>query len=356
MARLTPEGKLLHDLTVRFQVYLERLKAGEVRKIDNVIRSMDRIIVQIITSLGPNPSRAALDRALAGMRARLTEVIDANTANYLRTLESFSEYASTYNVSTIRLVAPPGTPVLTPNASAAWSAILNAPIQATGELMEPFIGTWGLRAIRMVEGAIRVGYVQGLTTDEIIRAIRGTQANRFRDGILGNATRREAAAMVRTALQHTSMQAQQQVYAENEAIVEGYYWISTLDDRTTTTCRSLDGRFFKLGKGPIPPIHINCRSATIPKIKGINVLEGTMRAAKGGQVPASMTYYEWLKTQDEEFQNDVLGPTRAKLFRDGGLTAEQFARLNLGRNFEPLTLEQMRRKNPAAFDRAGIKL
>lgn len=354
MARLTREGRLLHDLTVKFQVYLERLKAGEVRKIESTIRSMDRIIVLAIHQMGNNPSRRELDSMLLSMRSQLLEVIAANTRSYMETLEQFSRYASQYTVSTIRVFAPPSTPVATPNAASAWAAILSAPIQATGDLMEPFIGTWGLRAIRMVEGAIRVGYVQGLTTDQIIRAIRGTQANRFRDGILGNATRREAAAMVRTALQHTSMQAQQQVYAENERMIEGYYWISTLDDRTSTTCRSLDGRFFKMGKGPVPPIHINCRSATIPKIAGINIFEAAPRAAMGGPVEPGLTYYQWLKTMPADFQDDVLGPTRAKLFRDGGLSAEEFARLNLGRNFEPLTLEQMRKKNPAAFTHAGL--
>jgi len=71
-------------------------------------------------------------------------------------------------------------------------------------------------------------------------------------------------------------------------------------------------------------------------------------------VDAKQSYYDWLKTQDEHFQIDALGPTRAKLFRNGGLSAERFAQLNLGTNFEPLTLAEMRKLEPKAFERAGL--
>jgi len=42
------------------------------------------------------------------------------------------------------------------------------------------------------------------------------------------------------------------------------------------------------------------------------------------------------------------------LFQEGGLTAAEFARLNLGRNFQPITLEQMSVKMPGAFEKAGL--
>lgn len=355
MARLTPEGQLLHDVSVKFQVYLERLKAGEVRKMDSAIRGLDAAVRAALERMGDAPSRAVLNRELASLRVEMLSVIQTNTREYMRTLELFSRYATQFEVSTIGLLSIPGSPVLTPARAAVWATTLANPIQATGQLMEPFVATWGIRAIAKIEGAIRVGFAQGLTTAEIVRLIRGTRANKFRDGILGNVIRREAAAMVRTSLQHVSNQARQATYADNSDIVEGYIWISTLDSRTTTVCKSLDGREFKLNHGPVPPIHINCRSTTIPKIKGVNILtSNVLRAAEGGAVGADLTYYEWLKLQSEEFQNHALGKTRAILFRDGGLSAEQFARLNLDKNFQPLTLDEMRELNPPAFRRAGL--
>lgn len=356
MARLTKEGKLLHDVTVRFQVYLERLKAGEVKRMDTTIRQMDTAIRRALQDVGDAPSRAKLERMLGSMRKQLVDITGKNADAYLATLRGFNDYSLNFHTSTIELVLPVGAPALATTASAAaWSGVLASPIQATGTLLEDFVNSWGNRAIQRVEGAIRTGFAQGKTAAEITRIIRGTKSNGFRDGILGNVTKREADAMVRTALQHVNNAAQQMVYEDNDDIIEGYIWISTLDSRTSSQCRSLDGKLFKLGKGPVPPIHVNCRSSTIPKVKGVDLLENTTRASADGQVPATQSYYEWLKTQSTKFQNDALGLTRAALFRNGGLSAEEFGRLNLDKNFQPLTLEEMRQKNPSAFKRAGVE-
>src|SRR5690606_22639421 len=146
----------------------------------------------------------------------------------------------------------------------------------------------------------------------------------------------------------------------------GYRWVSILDSVTSQICRSLDGQVFAFGKGPLPPAHANCRSSIIAELFGrwlkrgptgrfVKRDERKATGAKGREnVDGNVTYYEWLKSQPEAFQDDALGPTRATLFRKGGLSAEAFAKLNLGRNFEPLTLDEMRRLKPNAFRRAGL--
>jgi predicted Fe-S protein YdhL (DUF1289 family) len=58
-----------------------------------------------------------------------------------------------------------------------------------------------------------------------------------------------------------------------------------------------------------------------------------------GQVPARTTYGEWLRTQPAEFQNDVLGPARADLFR-GGMPLTKF----VDRAGGGLTLRQIRER------------
>src|SRR5690606_12779935 len=121
-------------------------------------------------------------------------------------------------------------------------------------------------------------------------------------------------------------------------------------------CQSLDGKVFQVGKGPMPPIHIGCRSVAVAEIDGRykSVTDKATRASRDGQVAAKETYHSWLKKQSPEFQADALGPTRAKLLREGGLSAERFAEMNLNRDFKPLTLAEMRAKEPLAFGRAGI--
>ena len=148
---------------------------------------------------------------------------------------------------------------------------------------------------------------------------------------------------------------QHYIAKQNSDIVIGEQIIATLDGRTSQVCRSLDGRVFKVGEGRRPPFHINCRSTFIlvldPKYRGKG---NTDKRASYEGVTDNKSYYEWLKTQPKSFQDDALGKKRAALFRDGGLSADDFARLNLNKNFEPLTLDEMRAKNPTAFEKAGI--
>jgi SPP1 gp7 family putative phage head morphogenesis protein len=359
MATAAQRSKLLRDVMIQNQVYLERLKAGEVRKLDPVLRSLDRAVQAALAALGDGASRTALERTLARLRADNARTLARYTEQVLGTLKALSRHAVGLHAEALALVWPSSAPPMaTPAASATWAATLAAPVQATGELLEPFTKRFAARAIATIDRTIRLGHAQGLTTDEIVRQLRGTKAANYRDGLISSLLKREGDAMVRTAIQQVNIEGQMAVAVANG--VQRYRWLSTLDSRTSQVCRSLDGNIYAVGKGPTPPAHINCRSFIIVLVEGIDITQGTKRASKGAeggqQVAASLTYYEWLKTQPFSFQVDALGAARATLFRNGGLTAKQFADLNLDKNFQPLTLEQMRKKNPAAFARAGLEL
>jgi len=86
--------------------------------------------------------------------------------------------------------------------------------------------------------------------------------------------------------------------------------------------------------------------------------KGATRASVGSnggqQVSANLDYYHWLQQQPAAFQTEALGPVRAKLFREGGLSVERFAELPLDRRFTSLTLAQMKKLEPLAFERAGL--
>jgi hypothetical protein len=69
-----------------------------------------------------------------------------------------------------------------------------------------------------------------------------------------------------------------------------------------------------------------------------------------GRVPAATTYQDFLKRQPASFQDDVLGRTKGKLFRDGGLTVDQF----VDRAGNELTLDQLAATKPEAFVKAGL--
>lgn len=352
--------RLLRDIMIQNQVYLERLKAGEVRKLDPVLRSLDRAVQAALAAMGEGPSRTVLERELARLRAANAATLGKYTEQVVGTLKALSKHATALHAEALRLVWPTSAPAMaTPAASAAWAATLAAPVQATGQLLEPFTKSFTARAVSLIERTIRVGIAQGLTTADIVRQLRGTKAANYRDGLIAGILKREGDAMVRTSIQHVNIAGQMAVAEANADHVKRYRWLSTLDSRTSQICRSLDGNIYLMGKGPLPPAHINCRSFILLLVDGIDPTQGTKRASKGSdggqQVDASITYYEWLKTQPYAFQVDALGAARAALFRKGGLTPQQFADLNLDKNFQPLTLEQMRKKNPAAFARAGLE-
>lgn len=84
-------------------------------------------------------------------------------------------------------------------------------------------------------------------------------------------------------------------------------------------CSGNDGKVSPLGTGPRPPLHWACRSVTLPVVRANLRIPGldSKRSSIDGPVDASLTYDGFLRRQDESFQNDVLGPERAKLFRAG---------------------------------------
>ena len=73
------------------------------------------------------------------------------------------------------------------------------------------------------------------------------------------------------------------------------------------------------------------------------------RSAKGAdggtQVNADVSYYDWLKSQPAAFQDDVLGKTKGAIFRNAGLSTEQFKAATVDRYGNPLTIEQMAEKD-----------
>lgn len=245
--------------------------------------------------------------------------------------------------------------------------------------------------IRRITNAVRVGMVEGETMNRIAQRIVGTGSLRGADGVT-QVTRRQVQAVTRTAVQHVANQVRREYLRENADVVLKERYVATLDSRTTPICASLDGQLFKRTEGPTPPLHFNCRSIRIaafdsslaaerpakPTTERMLVKEyakknslGNVRSradlpygSKGGfdaysktrirqltgPVPGDTTYNTWLRTQPIGFQNEVLGVTKSKLYRDGGLPLSKF----VDRNGNELPLKLLARKHAAAFRAAGL--
>jgi hypothetical protein len=96
-----------------------------------------------------------------------------------------------------------------------------------------------------------------------------------------------------------------------------------------------------------PPRHFNCRSTLIPVLRSFEELglgktkldsipPGT-RASMDGQIAADTTFAQWLGTKTPAFQDKLLGPARAKLWRGNKITLNQLVDMR----GNPMTVEQL---------------
>ena len=175
---------------------------------------------------------------------------------------------------------------------------------------------------------VRTGLLQGTNPNEISRQLVGRvkydrPALRISElqqaqGQLWRAAPTQIRTLTRTSFNQIQNQITSRTYAANQDIFPYYFYMATLDDRTSIICASYDGQKFKHGEGPIPPLHFNCRSTTVPATKEDKeaLPERAYRDEDGKtRLTQGMSYGSWLAEQSNTVQSAVLGPSRAGLFR-----------------------------------------
>lgn len=350
-------------IDVRNQVLLERLKVGEHKKFAPYLKRIERDVRIRMSDEGETiATKKALNVLLTDVQRIQKDIYDEYILQLTGDLGDIAIQQSAFEAKSYEKVVVDFESKI-PAPAQVLAAVRINPMQianyAGDPLVEPFIRDWSKKETARVTSTIQQGFYQGQTNQQIVTAIRGTKANNFKDGIL-DISNRSAKTTVRTVVQHASSQARQATMNANDDLIKGYEWVSTLDSKTSVQCAGLDGRKFNLGEGPLPPIHPNCRSVTTPLLneKFDFLDEGAKRASKmeggGSQVDAKETYYSLLKKQSVPFQNAAVGKKWAKLLRNGGLSSEEFARLSLNKNFQPLTLKEFEKVAPLAFEKAGI--
>lgn len=334
-------------------INLERLKQSLVNEFGATLKSIDEYLQKAIFNREVKSLNAReikqlttnADKELQGLFGAYTDGLKSNW----RTLFSHRYKAhgdEAYKATRQRLNSPK-------SLMAYADKVFDKPLHLTtsvgismDELTKSFSKTESERIIR----AIRLAHSESLDNAKLIQMIRGSRANRYQDGILRTTTR-NAHAIARTGTAIMASEAKQAFINDNKDIIKGIKVIATLDSRTSPICRHLDHQFMPTHKAKYPPYHFNCRSSFEIVFDGYESPKN--RASEFG-VTENVSYYEWLKKQTPDYQDEVLGKTRGKLFRDSGMSAEKFKSLQLDKNFTPLTLEQMRRIEPLGFDKAKI--
>jgi SPP1 gp7 family putative phage head morphogenesis protein len=346
------------DFQVRHQVGLQRLTAATIQKLIPILNRADEQIVSDLLKRSATLEGSVTSQRLQHLLRSVREINHDAHVELGRELRQELRDLARYEVEFQRRLIGRSVPVefdmVTPSAEMLNSVVHSRPFQ--GRLLREWLSELDQGRQRRVRDAVRLGMVEGQTTEQIVRRIRGTRALNFRDGVM-EISRRGAEAMVRTATAHTASAAREMLFRENGDMIKGVQWVATLDTRTCETCMGLDGRVFEIDRGQRPPAHIGCRCATSPVLKswrelGIDIDDappGT-RASMNGQVPQTQSYGEWLRNQPAEVQNEALGPTRGRLFRSGGLDVDRFT----DTRGNQLTLDQLRAREAEAFERAGV--
>lgn len=332
----------LFNQAIRHSVFLERLKAGEVKKIitslEEVLNDIESTLITRLRSIkvrgfDVNPLRT---KRLRNLFTVISTQVDSGylllKKKFKEDLVDLAKFESKFQANILNATVPIELSFIIPSAANIRSAIFSRPFQ--GKLLNNWFNELARGTKTNVKQAVMQGIIQGETIPQITR--------RFRD-ITGH-SRRTTTAVVRTAINHVTTQARELTYEENKKVIKGVQYLATLDARTTEICISLDGKVFPINEGPRPPQHLQCRSTTIPIVKSLTELgfskkdfpEST-RSSMNGQVPERLTYPKWLKDQPISVQDEVLGVGKARLFRSGKLKIDKFN----GVGNRPLTLKEL---------------
>lgn len=203
-----------------------------------------------------------------------------------------------------------------------------------------------------INKAVIGGYVNRQTVQQVVKQIEKNVKGQIKTS---------AETLARTGVNHYANQASEAMADDNLDVIEKRYFSATLDKNTTAGCAGFDGKSWLMTdqKYPRLPLHFNERSRWIFLTKGQDVPEGTRPAVGAGkdfergdkyrgrkdvgkfkitQTKPGTTYEEWLRRQPADFQADVLGVKKSKLFREG-LPLEKFTDMT-GR---PLTLDELKK-------------
>lgn len=352
-------NEAIRDLEIRHQVNIQRLSSATVKKL---IPLLDKADADIVAKLLARSD--VLEGSFTSVRLEklLDAVRDINQAAHVAAekeltgeLLKIATYEAGFQQRLIGSTLPVAWDFVSPTAEMLNAAVNARPFQ--GRLLKEWVSELDVGKARRLRDAIRLGVVQGETVDQIVRRVRGTKALNYADGVMAIG-RRGAEAMVRTAVAHTTTAARDEFNAANADLIASEQWVATLDTRTCPHCMGLDGQKFELGKGTKTPAHIGCRCVRVPVTKSwrelgfdIDDLPPGTRASMNGQVSATENYDSWLRKQPASVQDEALGPSRGALFRSGKVPVDRFT----NRAGDELTLEQLKVKEDAAFERAGLK-
>jgi SPP1 gp7 family putative phage head morphogenesis protein len=328
----------LVDSGVKHQIYVQRYAGGQVK---DLVKYLDDAQAEILRQLKTVKSLAesrTLNRKLNRIVQLQQEALVKLSSDLSDKTAEFAEYEADFAVRTMNTAA--AASVTLPASEQLQALVTQKPMQLAtsgraGSTVQNLTINQAARQFARdkageIRRAIQTGVVEGATVQSLTRDVVSV-TNRHKN---------QAEALVRTSVNHISSEARAAVNKANSDILKGEEWVAVLDGRTTIGCATLDGKILDFDEPPFTPRHWNCRSVRVPVLQDRfqeGGLEG-QRASATGPVSAKRTYSGWLKDQSAEFQDQMLGKERGKLFRSGRIKLDQF----VDDNYNPVSLEQLK--------------
>lgn len=387
----------LFDAMVRHQVGLLQFGSGVRNKVWKLLDATEadvrqQILERLRLDVGKPLTPARLNRMnalLASLKdTRLAAWKDVN-ATWLDEMKGLSLAEPGFMADTLTGIYPVDLGLALPDPARLRALVTHNPF--LGATLSQWAKGEAKGDIDRIHQQIKIGMAQGEDVQQIARRVVGSISAKGVDGVTAQ-TRRNAEAITRTATNGVAAASRLEFAQANADLLSGELYTATLDSRTTPICASLDGNVYEVGKGPQPPMHWQCRSVRSPIVDGEVIgdrpvrnftekqllreyadktgikapatRDGLPRGTKGeydafarkrmreltGTVPAKTSYQDWLKGQSPQFQDDILGPARGKLFRDGNLTLDKF----VSPSGKTLTLKELGEFHPTATSNAGV--
>jgi len=331
----------LRDKTIAHSIYLQRYYSSTSKKVMDLLRETEKDLVRQLKTLDLDNQMTIpqIDARLKSVRAILNEGYTLAGKGLISNMHDAAEYEQEWQMKAVNESTPVVLDMVAVAPVTLFAAVESKPLQ--GKLIKEWIDKLDQDSYTRIQDAVRMGLVEGQSYNDVVKRITGTKALQYTDGVMA-LNKRQTQALVSTAMSHATNTATDEFYNANDDLIKGWQFLATLDFRTTTLCKSYDGKEFKLNEGPRPPIHIRCRSSTVPVLKswkemGLKDPPPGTRSSLDGQISETINYDEWLRKQSHAKQDEALGKGKAEIFRSG-VKLDRFVE-----NGKELTLEQLKK-------------
>lgn len=336
MADPVSANEQLFDIFTAHAIDLLRLEAHERKKALAFLNALEGEIVALLAKI--DPTGVTRSRYQQERLERLLEQVQETVRTAYRDVNKYmvgelidlADYEAAFVASSMNTVI---------SVEMATATFTNAQLRGivNGVLIEgaPITEWWSRQAgdtyQRFID-TMRQGMALGETNADLVRRVRGgTKAGEPVKGFM-DISRRNAETLVISSVNSVANSARTQTYNDNSDLIKGKIWRSVLDEKTSLLCKVRDRRQYTLDNKPVGHdipwlqgpgcIHFRCRATSLPLLYtrrelgfDMDEVKGKTRSSMDGQVPAEMNYEEWLKTKSAGFQDEMLGVSKARLWR-----------------------------------------